>query len=101
MPGWRSRIGTVLNVLFTNGVAARYRSPMVSLALAAAIAAAQSWQPQSGVTAQATATVRIVAGERVRFGDFKSDGERSLPEPTKTMIQVDGAEVPALLVEFS
>jgi hypothetical protein len=74
---------------------------MVSLALAAAIAAAQPWQPQSGVTAQATATVRIVSGERVRFGDLKAEGGKSQPLPRKTKIETDGGEVPAVLVEFS
>jgi hypothetical protein len=74
---------------------------MVSLAFAAAIAAAQPWQPQSGVTAQATATVRIVAGQRVRFGDRPEDGNQSQPEPRKTKIQADGTQVPVLLVEFS
>lgn len=73
---------------------------MVSLALAAAIAAAQPWQPQSGVTAQATATVRIVAGERVRFGEFGRGGEQSMPAPRKTGIRVDGTETPVWLVEF-
>ena len=74
---------------------------MVSLALAAAIAAAQPWQPQSGVTAQATATVRIVAGQRVRFGDLPVTGDQSQPPPRKTEIQVDGNQVPVVLVEFS
>jgi hypothetical protein len=73
---------------------------MVSLALAAAIAAAQPWQPQSGLTAQATATVRIVAGQQVRFGNTGGQGD-SIPMPRKTKLNVHGGEVPALLVEFS
>lgn len=74
---------------------------MVSLALAAAIAAAQPWQPQSGVTAQATATVRIVSGQRVRFTDSKSVAGESQPPPRETKLQTDGGPVPAVLVEFS
>ena len=73
---------------------------MVSLALTAAIVAAQSWQPQSGVSAQATATVRIVAGQRVRFNDLSGD-RASQPAPRKTNLEVNGAPVPAVLVEFS
>jgi hypothetical protein len=73
---------------------------MVSLALAAAIAAAQPWQPQSGVTAQATATVRIIAGERVRLGQFGRESDPSLPAPRKAEVQVDGAQTPAWLIEF-
>jgi hypothetical protein len=72
---------------------------MVSLVIAAAIAAAQPWQPQSGVIAQATATVKIVAGEQVRFGQVGSS-ESPLPALRETRIIVDGAEVPARLVEF-
>jgi hypothetical protein len=74
---------------------------MVSLFAAAAIAAAQPWQPQSGVTAQATATVRIVSGQRVRFSDSKSDGDKSQPAPRKTRLETGAGEVPAVLVEFS
>lgn len=74
---------------------------MVSLALAAAIAAAQPWQPQSGVTAQATATVRIVAGQRVRFDALSEQGNRGTPKPRQTKVDVDGTQMPALLVEFS
>jgi hypothetical protein len=72
---------------------------MVSLALAAAIAAAQPWQPQSGVTAQATASVRIVAGQQVRFGQTGAQSA-SIPTPRKTKLNVNDDEVPALLVEF-
>lgn len=75
---------------------------MVSLVLAAAIAAAQPWQPQSGVTAQATATVRIVSGGRVRFTDVKSEGDNSQPPARETKLKANGGgEVPAVLVEFS
>lgn len=74
---------------------------MVSFLAAAAIAAAQPWQPQSGVTAQATATVRIVSGERVRFSDLKADHGKAQPAPRKTKIETDRGEVPAVLVEFS
>ena len=101
MPCLQSRIGTVLNALFTIGARARYTGHMVSLLAAAAIAAAQPWQPQSGVTAQATATVRIVAGQRVRFDDLKSDGDKSQPPPRKTKLDTGGGQVPAVLVEFS
>jgi hypothetical protein len=73
---------------------------MVSLALAAILAAAQPWQPQSGVTAQATATVRIVSGERVHFAELREGGDHSLPKPRKTQLQVNGTEMPAWLVEF-
>jgi hypothetical protein len=73
---------------------------MVSLALAAALAAAQPWQPQPGVTAQATATVRIVSGERVHFAELREGGDQSLPTPRKTKLQVNGTEMPAWLVEF-
>jgi hypothetical protein len=72
---------------------------MVSLALAAAIAAAQAWQPQSGATSQATATVRIVSGERVRF-DAVSDRVMSQPTLRDTKLRIGGTEVPARLVEF-
>ena len=72
---------------------------MASLAIAAAIAAAQAWQPQSGATSQATATVRIVSGERVRFDAV---GERAMSQPTlrDTKVRIGGTEVPARLVEF-
>jgi hypothetical protein len=73
---------------------------MASLAFAAAIVAAQAWQPQSGVTAQATATVRIVAGQSVRFDDAGGD-RTSQPGPRKTKLEVNGTQVPAVLVEFS
>ncbi len=72
---------------------------MNSLALVAAIAAAQPWQPQSGVTAQATATVRIVTGERVQFD--KAGGENGTqPAVRETRLRIGGAEVAARLVEF-
>jgi hypothetical protein len=74
---------------------------MVSLVAAAAIAAAQPWQPQSGVSAQATATVRVVSGEPVRFGDLKTNRGKAQPAPRKTKIETNGGEVPAVLVEFS
>jgi hypothetical protein len=73
---------------------------MVSLALAATLAAAQLWQPQSGVSAQATATVRIVSGESVHFAELREGGDQSLPKPRKTQLQVNGTEMPAWLVEF-
>ena len=73
---------------------------MASLALLAAIVAAQSWQPQSGVTAQANATVRVVAGQSVRFDDVSGDGS-SQPAPRKTKLEVNGTAMPAVLVEFS
>ncbi len=73
---------------------------MVSLALAAAIVAAQPWQPQSGVSVQATATVRIVAGERVRLGEFGHGGDSSLPAPRKAEVAVEGTQTPAWLDEF-
>jgi len=72
---------------------------MVSLALAAALAAAQSWQPQSGVTSQATATVRIVAAERIRF-DNPWRGRSAQPAFRETEVRIDGARIPARLVEF-
>jgi hypothetical protein len=53
------------------------------------------------VTAQATATVRIVSGQRVRFSDSKSDGDKSQPAPRKTRLETGAGEVPAVLVEFS
>lgn len=75
---------------------------MVSLAFAAAIAAAQPWQPHSGVSAQATASVRIVSGQRVRFDALSQpQAIQGLPKPRKTKVDVRGTEVPALLVEFS
>lgn len=101
MPRCRSRIGTVLNALFTISGSERYTRAMVSLALAAAIAAAQPWQPQSGVTAQATATVRIVSGQRVRFTDANSETGKAQPRPRETKLKIDGGPVPAVLIEFS
>ena len=96
----RSRIGTVLNALFTICPRARYSRLMAIFALiaAAVLPASAVLPPQSprGAITQATASVRILSGERI--------GADSLPQTAivrDTQVRgSDGSEKPARLVEF-
>jgi hypothetical protein len=71
------------------------------LAAVAAIAASSMPQPapSAGVSAQATATIRVISGVRVSFdGDQK---QPEFPRPRDTTIRTADAErQPARLIEF-
>jgi hypothetical protein len=64
----------MLNTLFTIGPARRYPGDMVLVALAAiSLAAPAPKVSQRPVLQQATATVRIVLGERISAADLPRD----------------------------
>jgi len=76
---------------------------MLSLAIAAAIASeAPVFQPHRGLTEQATASVRIVSGTRVRFsgGDGQAAYTHEHPRPQVRDLVLDGRPVPLSIVEF-
>ena len=97
MPTLESRSGTVLNALFTILNGARYRRLMLGIVLLAASAAAQPEDsPRRPSIAQATATVRIVAGVRVTRDETPQEAI-----VRKTEIRSpDGSVRLARLVEF-
>jgi hypothetical protein len=74
------------------------------LLLAASAAAILAASPQNapiqhaGVSAQATATVRIVSGAVLRLGEGPRSGFAPLAQDT--VAHVDGATRPAKLIEF-
>jgi hypothetical protein len=67
------------------------------LLLAAAALAGAHPPPPSGPIVQARATVRIVAGVRLKWGDKPG---RGVPPPRHTMLLLGGTETPARLIEF-
>jgi hypothetical protein len=94
----------VLNALFTIALARRYTGGMVALVpLLMAVASLGAGSPVR-VEVQATATVRILAGERVHFADHE-DGLKTKREDSgarwrETLLSQDGRAVPAALLEF-
>jgi len=70
------------------------------LLVAAAIAASAQQSPANGPVAprvQARATIRILAGATVRFGETRDQGDAI--ERT-TIVHVEGSREPAKLMEF-
>jgi len=70
--------------------------------LFAAAALAVSPQPEAahayvGPTVQARATIRIISGARLSFGDPESSQG---PPPRETLLRTDGGSQPAKLIEF-
>jgi hypothetical protein len=100
MPVGRSRIGTVLNGLFTIVPSGRYTGAMLLFALAAATAASvpptPPPPPTQGAVLQARASVRILSGARVTA---ERQPETAIVSKT-TLSGADGRGRPALLVEF-
>ena len=78
---------------------ARYVVAMLFLT-AAAIAASAQPQPMRGPVApsvQARATIRILSGATVRFGEARADGDGTRRDTT---IRTDGSVQAAKLIEF-
>ena len=101
MPSRRSRNGTVLNAPFTIARPPRYMGEMLLFAALAASAVAQPpiERPGPALVRQATATVRIVSGTRIRFG--KPDAEASGTQINDRQVrESDGSWTPVTLVEF-
>lgn len=97
MPGRRSRIGTVLNALFTIGRRRRYTVVMLLLAILAATAAPEAAPPRRPeVAEQARASVRIVSGAWVTAQDIPRE---ALVRETRVEA-ADGSVSTARLVEF-
>ena len=94
----RSRIGTVLNDLFTIAAGARYTCGMMFLAIlaSAAVAAPAHWTPARGPAVQAVASVRIVPGARVSAAGIPAEAIVS----ERKIRGADGVERPARIVEF-
>jgi hypothetical protein len=87
----------MLNVLFTIGGPGSYPCAMFVLALAAATLAAPAPQPTlRPVLQQATATVRIIAGERISATDLPRD---AMIRDTEVK-GADGGAQKVRLVEF-
>ena len=71
------------------------------LALVALAAAVSAPQPPSAPTrpmVQAIATVRILSGVRLNLNGHANDVE--IPAPRDAVIQANGADQPARLIEF-
>jgi hypothetical protein len=94
----RSRIGTVLNDLFTIAARERYTKSMMLLAiLASATAAAPAqWTPAREPVVQATASVRIVPGARISSARIPAEAMVS----ERKIRGADGVERNARIVEF-
>jgi hypothetical protein len=92
--------GTKVNSLFTFRAATRYACMMLLLAAAAVLAAPPQDPPvaPASVSAQATATVRIISGAVLRLGEGPRSGHG--PSAQDTVAHVDGAVRPAKLIEF-
>ena len=71
------------------------------LTVAAAIAASPTLPqaPSAGVSVQATATIRIISGARLHFGE-QAQADADVPPPRKTIIRIGDTEQPARLTEF-
>lgn len=93
--------GTKVNSLFTFGAARRYPSRMLLLAAAAVVL---NTPPQDAplarrsVSAQATATVRIISGAVLRLGEGPRSGHG--PFAQDTVAHVEGVAHRARLIEF-
>ena len=70
---------------------------MLILAAAALAASTQQPQPRTTVAVQATATVRILSGVRLRLGEELNPGA---PRPRLTVIRSGESTQPAKLIEF-
>jgi hypothetical protein len=68
------------------------------LLFAAALASAPPLVPAAPVTAQATATIRVIAGVRLKLGEASNPGVP--PARDAVLRQPDGARQPAKLIEF-
>lgn len=55
-------------------------------------------RPRPALVRQATASVRIVSGERIRFGRRGKSGGRQVHE--RHLRETDGSRTPITLVEF-
>jgi len=73
---------------------------MYVLAAAAILAASPQSAPvqHATVTAQATATIRIISGVVLRLGEGARSGYA--PQAQDTVVHTDGAIHPAKLIEF-
>ena len=89
-----SRSGTILKPPFTIRPGRRYDRAMLLLA-AAALAGVHP--PHAGPIVQARATVRILSGARLRFGEKPGPG---VPPPRDTILVLGGTAKPARLIEF-
>ncbi len=92
--------GTNLKTLFTNLPRERYRAALMFLFIAAALASIApqtTAAPPVTASVQARATIRIISGAEVHFGDV--DTNDSLP-PRYTTIRSLGVDQPATLIEF-
>ena len=97
MPVPRSRIGTVLNALFTIARPRRYTGAMLLLAILTATAPAEAPSAaRAEVVRQAQATVRVVAGAWVTAEQVPSE---ALVRETRVET-ADGSASTARLVEF-
>jgi len=73
------------------------------LFVAAAAASAAQFTPQSGASAQATATVRIVRATPVELhdnGNHEGWSKGGGPKPRDTMVTTKAGPAPARLIEF-
>jgi hypothetical protein len=68
------------------------------LLFAAALASAPPLVPAAPVTAQATATIRVIAGVRLKLGEASNPG--APPARDAVLRERDGARQPAKLIEF-
>jgi hypothetical protein len=95
----RPEAGLGFKTLFTIATVLRYPCSMILIAAAAILAATpQSGVRQPAVTSQARATVRILAGARLRLGEEPADqGARALHSRT---IHTPAGPQPAKLIEF-
>ena len=92
-----SRSGTGLNDLFTIGAARRYTASMLLLSLIAASIAAEPAPPaRAGLAVQASATVRIISGQRLKLGEPTGEAELRRTQ----LRDADGRLNPASLIEF-
>ena len=94
----------MLNALFTIAPERRYTGRMAIAAALLAIAATTGGSSPLRVHVEATATVRILAGERVHFPrDHHARAEQRDDLRLKwrdTQLMLDGRSVPATLLEF-
>ena len=92
--------GTKVKAVFTIAGPKRYRSDMLFLLAAAAVASVPQDAPdtRTGAIVQARATVRIVRAVTLRLGEGPLSGDG--PPARDTTAHADGASRPARLIEF-
>ena len=92
--------GTHLRTLFTNSAPRRYGAVVMVLLVAAAVALAPPQTPSgapTGASAQAWATIRIISGVQLHFGqEHANEGLM----PRDTIIRSADGDQPAKLIEF-